>query len=100
MHRLPTLGEVARWFREPGANPWARGHLAYDPAPATRDLVIGGLAHGDRTIQQLGVLERWQFRPELERVLHGSVTSEWTAGEVEELVDMVLHAWGLAAATT
>jgi len=97
MHRLPTLGEVTRWFREPDANPWTHTRVARDGSPATHALVTLGLAHGDRAIQQLGVLERWQLRPELELVLHGSVTAEWSEAEVHELVDMVLQAWGLTA---
>ena len=96
MKRLPTIGEVIRWFSQPGERPWparAADQSAPQVDPAILALVEAGLAYGDETIQRLAVLQRWELRSELERILLTSVTADWNQEEVNGLVDLVLEAW-------
>ncbi|HEY7681394.1 MAG TPA: hypothetical protein VH879_02015 [Gemmatimonadales bacterium] len=97
MKRLPTIGEVIRWFSEPGERPWPVPG-SDDPSSSQVDPVLlamveEGLAYGDETIQRLAILQRWQLRSELERILLTSVTADWNQEEVHRLVDLVLEAW-------
>jgi hypothetical protein len=95
----PTMGDIRRWL--------ALGdkHEAIEPEdPEVRKdrqristLVDYGLRYGDRIMRRLGILERIQLRPELERMLRRRVQQNWTPEGVRDLVDLVLQAWGATA---
>jgi hypothetical protein len=93
------MGDIRRWL--------ALGdkHEAIEPEdPEVRKdrqristLVDYGLRYGDRIMRRLGILERIQLRPELERMLRRRVQQNWTPEGVRDLVDLVLQAWGATA---
>jgi len=98
--RRPTLGDIRRWLAigqdpEPSEpeDPTARAARA-----RVASLVEHGLRYGDRTMRRLGILERLQLRPELERMLRRRVREDWTVEQVQELVELVLRAWGATVA--
>lgn len=95
----PTLGDIRRWLAigervEPGE--------PEDPEVVKNRLRVAslvdyGLRYGDRIMRRMGILERLQLRPELERMLRRRVRENWTPEGVRDLVDLVLQAWGATA---
>ena len=113
MKRLPTIGEVTRRLRRPVRTVWrlaretagafagpgrvSEARAALDPQLLA--LIEDGLTYGDRNLRHLDPLQRWQLRPELERILVHEVTMAWGPRDVQDLVDAVLRAWGEAPPT-
>lgn len=99
MKPLKTLGQIARRLRRQTPAEEREGFsLRQPPAsqdPTVRELLARARDYADETMQQLSLTERWQLRPELERILEREVHAEWTPNEVQELVDAVFRAWGL-----
>jgi hypothetical protein len=97
--RRPTLGDLRRWLalREKTGTSEPEDPAALKNRQRISSLVDFGLRYGDRTMRRMGVLERLQLRPELERMLRRRVREDWTPEGVRDLVDLVLGAWGAPA---
>ena len=100
--RRPTLGDLRRWLalREKTGASEPEDPEALKSRLRVSSLVDFGLRYGDRTMRRMGVLERLQLRPELERMLRRRVGEDWTPEGVRDLVDLVLGAWGATAEST
>jgi hypothetical protein len=99
--RRPTLGDLRRylaWRELPGASE-PEDPEALKSRSRAFSLVEFGLRYGDRTMRRMGILERLQLRPELERMLRRRVREDWTPEGVRDLVDLVLGAWGATDAS-
>jgi hypothetical protein len=94
--RRPTLGDLRRWLalREKTEASEPEDPEALKSRLRALSLVDFGLRYGDRTMRRMGILERLQLRPELERMLRRRVRGDWTPEGVRDLVDLVLDAWG------